>query len=75
MDELVILPVYNVGETPVEIDFENHFKCYNPILADSVRRDGEAIEVIKDDEVVKRLDKEIVLGLGAGDITYQLRGE
>ena len=75
VDELVILPVYNVGETPVEIDFENHFKCYNPILADSVRRDGEALEVIKNDKVIKRLDKEIVLGLGAGDITYQLRGE
>ncbi len=75
VDELIILPVYNVGETPVEIDFENHFKCYEPILADSVRRDGDTIEVIKGDKVIKRLDSDIVLGLGAGDITYQLRGE
>ncbi len=75
VDELIILPVYNVGETPVEIDFENHFKSYTPILADRVRRDGNTLEVIKDDEVIKILDSDIVLGLGAGDITYQLRGE
>ena len=74
-DDLIILPVYNVGEKEVKIEFENHFKCYEPILADFVRRDGDAIEVIKDDKVIKRLDKDIVLGLGAGDITYQLRGE
>ena len=75
VDELIILPVYNVGETPVEIDFENHFKCYTPILADKVKRDGDSLEVIKDGKTVKRLDSDIILGLGAGDITYQLRGE
>ena len=75
VSELIILPVYNVGETPVEIDFENHFKYYTPIFADRVRRDGDSIEVIKDGKVIKRVDSDIVLGLGAGDITYQLRGE
>ncbi len=75
VDELIILPVYNVGEKPVKIDFQKHFKRYEPIFADSIKRDKDTLEVIKDKKVIKRLEKGIILGLGAGDITYQLRGE
>ena len=75
VDELIILPVYNVGEKPVKIDFEKHFKGYEPIVADRVKRDGDSLKVIKDEKIIKKLEDGIVLGLGAGDITYQLRGE
>ena len=31
------------------------------------------IELIKDDKIIKTYDEGIFLGVGAGDITYQLR--
>jgi len=75
IDELVILPVYNVGEKEVDIDFENHFKEYNPKFATKLQRDDGRVNLIRDGKVVDSLNKGIILGLGAGDITYQLRGE
>jgi UDP-N-acetylmuramate--alanine ligase len=74
VDELVILPVYSAGEERREIDFANEFKAYNPIFADKIERKENAILVLKDTSVVKTLEKGIVIGFGAGDITYQLRG-
>jgi UDP-N-acetylmuramate--alanine ligase len=74
VDELVILPVWSAGEERREIDFKKHFKRYNPIFADRVQRDGDNIMLIKDNKVIKNINKGLVIGFGAGDITYQLRG-
>lgn len=73
-DELVILPIWTVaGEKKVEIDFEKEFKKYNPIFANSLNTINGAIQVINDNKVIKTYDDGLVLGVGAGDITYQLR--
>lgn len=72
-DELIILPVWSVNEEAQEIDFKSIFSYYNVTLASSVKTSEGQIEVIKDDQVIKTIDSGIVLGVGAGDITYQLR--
>jgi len=74
VDNLVILPVYNVGEKEVHIDFENHFKKYKPILADKIKMQNHKVDIIKDKSCLSKFDDGIILGLGAGDITYQIRG-
>ncbi|AXH15994.1 UDP-N-acetylmuramate--L-alanine ligase [Malaciobacter mytili LMG 24559] len=72
-DALVILPVYSAGEEIVEIDFEKEFASYNPIFVDKVEAVDKEIHLIKDEKVVYKYSDGIVLGVGAGDITYQLR--
>ena len=72
-DRLIILPVWAVAEEPKEIDFEKEFSKYNLILADFIRTSKGKIDIIKDDKIVTVIDSGFVLGVGAGDITYQLR--
>ena len=74
VDKLVILPVWRACEEPVPIDFEGYFGRYLPVFADEIRRSGESIEVIKDNRVLEVLDSGVIVGFGAGDITYQMRG-
>jgi len=74
VDNLVILPVYNVGEKEVKIDFESHFKKYKPILADKIKMQNHKVDILKDKSCLSKFDDGIILGLGAGDITYQIRG-
>lgn len=73
-DELVILPVWAAGEPFSDIDFANLFEEYNLILADKVKVADEKINIIKNGEILKTYDASVVVGFGAGDITYQLRG-
>jgi UDP-N-acetylmuramate--alanine ligase len=73
-DRLIILPVWSAGEDSVDIDFEANFSTYNLLLADRIKRSDESIEIVKNDSVIERLQSAIVVGFGAGDITYQLRG-
>jgi UDP-N-acetylmuramate--alanine ligase len=73
-DTLIILPVWAASEEPREIDFEGRFGRYNLIMADKLHREGDTIQVIVADEVVKTYDKNVIVGFGAGDLTYQLRG-
>ncbi len=73
-DELIILPIWTVaGEKKIDIDFEKEFERYNPIFADRIVAYEGKIELIKDDKIIKTYDEGIFLGVGAGDITYQLR--
>ncbi|QOP46028.1 UDP-N-acetylmuramate--L-alanine ligase [Sulfurimonas paralvinellae] len=72
--ELIILPVWAAGEAPREIDFQEKFKEYNLTMADSIKRANNTITVIKDKEDLETLDKGLIIGFGAGDITYQIRG-
>jgi UDP-N-acetylmuramate--alanine ligase len=72
--ELIILPVWSAGEAPRDIDFKEKFKNYNLTMADTIQRANNNITVIKDKETLKTLDKGLIIGFGAGDITYQIRG-
>lgn len=74
VDRLILLPVWRAGEKEVFIDFEKEFARYAPLLADKLKRVGASVEVLKEDKAVLALDKGLVIGFGAGDITYQLRG-
>ncbi|MGE4396455.1 MAG: UDP-N-acetylmuramate--L-alanine ligase [Sulfurimonas sp.] len=72
--ELIILPVWSAGESIREIDFAEKFKRYNLVMADNITRANNTITVIKNKEVLKTLDKGLIIGFGAGDLTYQIRG-
>ncbi len=73
-DELIILPVWAASEVKREIDFEENFKQYNLTMADKIKRANNTITVIKDDKDLEVLNKGLIIGFGAGDITYQMRG-
>jgi UDP-N-acetylmuramate--alanine ligase len=70
VDQLIILPVWGAGESPRPIDFPGKFKRYNPIFAPRVYRTEKGIEVNG-----TPFTSGVIIGFGAGDITYQLRGE
>lgn len=73
-DELIILPLWTIpGEKKIDIDFQKEFASYNPIFADKITTTEGRIDLIKDGEIIKTYDEGIFLGVGAGDITYQLR--
>ena len=72
-DELIILPVFAAGEEKMDINFKKEFANYEPIFADQVIGKENSLEVLKDGKVVKTYNKGIIIGVGAGDITYQLR--
>jgi len=74
-DELVILPVWEAGEEPVDIDFAGHFAKHNPLFAKRVYADSNVI-MLSDEEgkTIRKYTDGMIIGFGAGDITYQLRG-
>ncbi|MBD3799531.1 MAG: UDP-N-acetylmuramate--L-alanine ligase, partial [Epsilonproteobacteria bacterium] len=74
VDELIILPVWAASEEPREIDFEGRFGHYNLTLCDKLHRVGDTIETVKGGAVLKTYDRDLIVGFGAGDLTYQLRG-
>lgn len=74
VDELIILPVWAASEEPREIDFEGRFGHYNLTMCDKLRRSGDTIETLSADTVLKTYDRDLIVGFGAGDLTYQLRG-
>ncbi|MCD6172219.1 MAG: UDP-N-acetylmuramate--L-alanine ligase [Sulfurimonas sp.] len=74
VQELIILPVWAAGEKPRDIDFEKEFERYNLTMADKIKRANNTITVIKDEKDLEVLDKGLIIGFGAGDITYQIRG-
>jgi len=74
-DKLVILPVWSVAEEKKDINFAKEFEAYNTILVDKVTTTAGKIELLKDEEVVDIIDHGMIIGVGAGDITYQLRGK
>lgn len=72
--ELVILPVWAASEEAREIDFTGRFGHYNLTMSDKLHRAGDTIESIIGDAVIKTYDHDLIVGFGAGDLTYQLRG-
>ena len=71
VDELIILPVWSAGEEKVEIDFVTHFEKYNPIFANNIFIHKNKI-ILNNKQQIK-INKQLIIGFGAGDITYQLR--
>ncbi|QSZ42121.1 UDP-N-acetylmuramate--L-alanine ligase [Sulfurimonas aquatica] len=72
--ELIILPVWAAGEAVRDINFEDKFKQYNLTMADKITRANNTITVVKDEKNLETLDRGLIIGFGAGDITYQIRG-
>lgn len=75
VDELVILPIWSAGELEVEIDLKGAFSRYKLLMADSVTKEDGVVHVIKDGHIIREYSEGLVTAFGAGDITYQIRGE
>ncbi len=75
VDHLIILPVWAASESPRDIDFEAAFSRYNLTMAECIVREDNTIALMKDDTIIATLDSGVIIGFGAGDITYQIRGE
>ncbi len=73
VDSLLILPVYSAGEKAMKIDFQKEFQAYSPIFTNKITKEEKGISFEVDGEK-KYLNKGLIVGFGAGDITYQLRG-
>lgn len=73
-DKLIILPVWTVAEEVKHINFEKEFGHYNLVLADRIKAHEGMLELIRGNDVIETIRSGLVLGVGAGDITYQLRG-
>ncbi|RDU73970.1 UDP-N-acetylmuramate--L-alanine ligase [Helicobacter anseris] len=74
-DELIILPTWKAGEKEIFFDMPKLFAKYSPIIATHIKNNQGIIEIYHQDKLLKSIDKNLVIGLGAGDITYQIRGE
>lgn len=69
-NSLLILPVYASGEDEIKINFKEEFKSCNPSFANFIKTDENGVYYND-----KLLNKGVIIGFGAGDITYQLRGK
>ncbi|MDD5359304.1 MAG: UDP-N-acetylmuramate--L-alanine ligase [Sulfurovaceae bacterium] len=75
VDELIILPIWSAGELEVIIDLKGAFSSYDPIMADRVTKEDGIVKVYKDNHIIKEISSGLISAFGAGDITYQIRGE
>jgi len=75
VDELVILPIWAAGEIEVDIDLKGAFSRYKLIMADSITKEDGIVKVLKDGHVIQEYGDGLITAFGAGDITYQIRGE
>ncbi|MEA1954714.1 MAG: UDP-N-acetylmuramate--L-alanine ligase [Campylobacterota bacterium] len=75
VDELVILPIWAAGELEVDIDLKGAFSRYKLLMADSVTKEDNIVKVFKDGHIIREYTQGLVTAFGAGDITYQIRGE
>ena len=75
VDELVILPIWAAGELDVDIDLKGAFARYKLLMADSVTKEDGVVKVFRDGNIICEYSEGLVSAFGAGDITYQIRGE
>jgi UDP-N-acetylmuramate--alanine ligase len=75
VDELIILPIWSAGELEVDIDLKGAFSRYKLLMADSVTKEDGVVKIFKDGHVIREYSDGLVTAFGAGDITYQIRGE
>jgi UDP-N-acetylmuramate--alanine ligase len=74
-DELVILPIWSAGELEVDIDLKGAFSRYKLHMADAVTKKDGVVKVLKEGHVMQEYGDGLIVAFGAGDITYQIRGE
>lgn len=72
-DRLIILPVWKAGEKHVDIDFPSLFASYMPTFASHIKQIEGKLYLYQGEELLEVLETGLVIGFGAGDITYQLR--
>lgn len=72
-NRLIILPVWRAGETHQDIDFGSLFAQYNPTFATHITQSNGVLTLYSDKTELEKLCSGIIIGFGAGDITYQLR--
>ncbi|WP_120943991.1 UDP-N-acetylmuramate--L-alanine ligase [Helicobacter labacensis] len=75
IQELYILPVYKAGEPHQDIDMHTLFEHLQPTFIDRVWRTPQGLELFVQEVKIRTLQRGLVVGFGAGDITTQLRGE
>jgi len=75
VDELIILPIWSAGELEIDIDLKGAFSRYELIMADSVTKEDNIVKVFKDGHIIREYSEGLITSFGAGDITYQIRGE
>jgi UDP-N-acetylmuramate--alanine ligase len=73
VDELIILPIWSAGEIEIEIDLKSAFNRYNPIMADKISKENNIINIYRDNNIINQYNEGLIVGFGAGDITYQIR--
>jgi UDP-N-acetylmuramate--alanine ligase len=69
VSKLVILPVWKAGEDEVEIDFQTLFSRYNLKFTEKLKTEKGSVQLSNGEQ----LESGLIIGFGAGDITYQLR--
>ena len=75
VDELVILPIWSAGELKVDIDLKGAFSRYKLHMADSITRKDGVVQIIQNNNIITEYREDLITAFGAGDITYQIRGE
>jgi len=75
VDELVILPIWSAGELEIDIDLKGAFSRYTLLMADSVTKEDNIVKIFKDGHIIREYSEGLITSFGAGDITYQIRGE
>ncbi len=75
VDELTILPIWSAGELKVDIDLKGAFSRYKLHMADKIRRKDGVVQIIQDNNIIQEYHQDLITAFGAGDITYQIRGE
>ena len=74
-DELVILPIWAAGEIEVDIDLKGAFSRYKLLMADRVTKEDGVVKIFRDGHVIREYSEGLITAFGAGDITYQIRGD
>lgn len=75
VDELTILPIWSAGELEVDIDLKGAFSRYKLHMADRVTRKDGVVQIIQNNNIIQEYREDLITAFGAGDITYQIRGE
>ncbi len=75
VDELTILPIWSAGELEVDIDLKGAFSRYKLHMADSITRKDGVVQIIQNNNIIQEYREDLITAFGAGDITYQIRGE
>ncbi len=76
VDKLVILPIWSAGEIEIPIDLKGAFSRYEPLMASRVTREDGIVKILDHNgQVLYDFKEGLIVAFGAGDITYQIRGE